>query len=397
MSRIVKTSESLIVEAKRKAEICVLFYPPYYATELERPEAGASGLVFNASSIRRPAYFDGLLRVLQVLNIDYDMADLANAPVKEFMHYRQVWAFSTDEMNAADQQKLVDYVNAGGNLVIYPHLPDREMSQKPCTLLRDSISPDRDSISVVSSQTETIDSPLIDLFNLQDIKCANPQVIYDEAMLGGAEIIARTIKGSACGFSKQVGKGTVIHLGTWLGFDTEGHKPAYEALLARSGSTLRQATVSHENLAVRERFTDDGSGMLFIANYYNEEFSGNVKYKHPRTGDSISIPYDGSTMVWPALYGVLSPLCLKLAEGLSILHCTSDILDISKEDHCIKMTLYCDRDLRGEIVFEGSNVDSIKSVIIDDIECKIVRDRNRVVTSFKHQHKIEIILTIKLH
>ncbi len=38
MSKIIKTSENIIVEAKRKAEVCVLFYPPYYATELERPE-----------------------------------------------------------------------------------------------------------------------------------------------------------------------------------------------------------------------------------------------------------------------------------------------------------------------------------------------------------------------
>jgi len=431
MGRIVKTSESIIVEAKRKAEVCVLFYPPYYATELERPETGASGLLFNASSIRRPAYFDGLLRVLQLLNIDYDMADLANAPAEEFMHYRQVWAFSTDEMNAADQQKLVDYVNAGGNLVIYPYLPDREMSQKPCTLLRDSISPnrdsispirdsisvdrdsisvdrdsispnrdsisvDRDSISVTPSRTETIDSPLIDLFYLRDIKCANPQVIYDEAMLGGAEVIARTIKGSACGFSKQVGKGTVIHLGTWLGFDTEGHKPAYEALLARSGATLQQATVSHENLAVRERFTSDGSGLLFIANYYNEEFSGSVKYKHPGTGDSISIPYDGSTIVWPALYGVLSPLCLKLAEGISILHCTSDILDISVQDHCIKIALFGDRDLRGEIVFEGPETRRISGIHIESGKADMQFSAGRLWVSYNHKHHQELTLTINL-
>ncbi len=79
MSKIVKTSENLIVEAKRKAEVCVLFYPPYYATELERPETGASELQFNYAAIRRPAYFDGLLKALQVLNMDYDMADLSKA------------------------------------------------------------------------------------------------------------------------------------------------------------------------------------------------------------------------------------------------------------------------------------------------------------------------------
>ncbi len=36
MNQIIKTSESIILNAKRKAEVCVLFYPPYYATELER-------------------------------------------------------------------------------------------------------------------------------------------------------------------------------------------------------------------------------------------------------------------------------------------------------------------------------------------------------------------------
>ena len=140
MSSLVKTSESLIVEAKRKAEICVLFYPPYYATELERPETGASGLHFNSSAIRRPAYFDGLLKVLQVLNIDYDMVDLCKASADTLGKYKQVWAFSTDEMNAGDQQTLVDYTKTGGQLVIFPYLPDREMSQKPCTIIRDAIS-----------------------------------------------------------------------------------------------------------------------------------------------------------------------------------------------------------------------------------------------------------------
>ena len=100
MSRIVKTSESLIVNAKRKAEVCVLFYPPYYATELERPETGHASFISMPSAIRRPAYFDGLLKVLQVLNIDYDMVDLSKSSADTLKRYKQVWAFCTDEMNA---------------------------------------------------------------------------------------------------------------------------------------------------------------------------------------------------------------------------------------------------------------------------------------------------------
>ena len=151
------------------------------------------------SAIRRPAYFDGLLKVLQVLNIDYDMIDLSKASAETLKNYKQVWAFSTDEMNARDQQAIVDYTKAGGNLVIFPYLPDREMSQKPCTIIRDALS-------IHPSGREIIDSPLIDIYDLKDIKCANPQIIYSEESLAGAEIIARTIKGSACGFAKETWK-----------------------------------------------------------------------------------------------------------------------------------------------------------------------------------------------
>ena len=388
MSRIVKTMETVIVEAERKAEICVLFYPPYYATELERPETGASELAFNASAIRRPAYFDGLLRVLQVMNIDYDMADLTRSTAGSLSRYKQVWAFATDEMNAADQQTLVDYATNGGNLVICPNLPDREMSQKPCTLLRDSIS-------ISPAGTETIDSPLIDLYGLQDIKCANPQAIYDEEKLAGCEIIARTIRGTACGFEKSFfGKGKIIHIGTWLGFDTEGHKPAYKAILERSGARLSRAFSDNENITVRQRFTPSGEGLLFIGNYYNEEHTGKVTYSHPISGDSISIPFDGTTMQWPPLYAVLSPLCLELAKGIRILHCTSDILRITKSEVGIDLLLTGDRDLAGEIVFEGERVDSIKSVWIDREKMIMQQFSNRIVIKYRHKQKEEFFLKL---
>jgi len=232
MSKIVKTSENIIVNAKRKANVCVLFYPPYYTTELERPVDKRCELQFTPSAIRRPAYFDGLLKVLQVLNIDYDMIDLSNASVDTLRNYIQVWAFSTDEMNARDQQTIVDYTKAGGNSVLFPYLPDREMSQKPCTIIRDALL-------ISPSGEENIDSPLIDIYDLKDIKCTNPQITYSEESLSGAEVIARNINGSASGFTKALGSGSLIHLGTWIGFDTEMHKLVYEEILNRSGAKLR--------------------------------------------------------------------------------------------------------------------------------------------------------------
>ena len=389
MSKIVRTSENLIVEAKRKAEVCVVFYPPYYATELERPETGASGLQYNPSAIRRPAYFDGLLKALQVLNIDYDLVDLCQAIAETLGKYKQVWAFSTDEMNAKDQQTLVDYTKAGGQLIIFPCLPDREMTQKPCAIIREAIS-------VEPSGTETIDSPLIDIYNLKDIKCANPQIIYDGQSLAGAEIIARTIRGSACGFAKTLGRGSVIHLGTWIGFDTESHKAVYEAILRKSGSTLRQASSSNGNIAVRERFSAHQTAVLFIGNYYNEEQEGKITYTHPESGEAINIPYSQDGLLLPALYGILTPVCMEVAEGIKILHSTSDILGVARNNGQLEITLYGDRDLAGEIIFEGPKVDRIQSATMCGGPAKMVRDGKRAAFTYNPKHKEEIILNIEI-
>ena len=389
MSRLVKTCGSLIAEAKRKAQICVLFYPPYYATELERPETGASGLRYNFSAIRRPAYFDGLLKALQILNIDYDMQDLRQATTDTLGQYKQVWAFSTDEMNAEDQKTLVDYTTAGGQLVMFPYLPDREMSQKPCAIIRQALS-------VEPSGTEIIDSPLIDIYNLKDIKCANPQTIYEEQSLGDAEIIARTLRGSACGFTKALGRGSIIHLGTWMGFDTEGHKAAYEAILSESGSNLRQASASNDNLAVRERFTPNHAGILFIGNYYNEAREGKVTYAHPESGEPIEVPYAQSRIIWPPLYGVLTPVCLEVSDGIKLFHSTSEILGVARSNGQMEITLQGDRDLAGEIVFEGDGVDRIKGAAVCGVPAKMVRDKERTAFLYTHKDREELTLRIEM-
>lgn len=389
MNQILKTSESIIVNAKRKAEICVLFYPPYYATELERPIGKECELQFTPSIIRRPAYFDGLLKVLQMLNVDYDMIDLGKVSAGSLSSYKQVWAFSTDEMNAGAQQTLVDYAKNGGNMVLFPYLPDREMSQAPCTIIRDALS-------ISPSGTESIDSPLIDIYNFKDIKCSNPQVIFSEESLAGAEIIARTIRGSACGFTKVLGKGSLTHLGTWIGFDTEGHKPVYETILKKSAAKLRQASSNNYHISVRERFTKDQSAILFIGNYYNEEHAGKVTYTHPESAESVTIPYLQHEMLWPSLYGILTPVCLHVADGLKILHCTSDILHVELQDGQLKIVLQGDYILAGEIVFEGINQSKIASATMDGEKLSMIRHENRIVINYSHKRKKEQVLTVKI-
>ena len=148
------------------------------------------------------------------------------------------------------------------------------MNQKPCTVLMDTFK-------IKSSQPEIIDSPLIKLYNLTDIKCSNPLIAYTTEAIDGATPIAFTLRGSICGFEKNVGKGKVVHLGTWLGFDTEGHLQAYTTILERSKAQLANASSTNNFITVRQKFNDTSESLLFVGNYYNENQSGKITISIP--------------------------------------------------------------------------------------------------------------------
>ncbi|MDD3735980.1 MAG: hypothetical protein PHO11_02335, partial [Bacteroidales bacterium] len=190
--------------------------------------------------------------------------------------------------------------------------------------------------------------------------------------------------------------GKVTFIGTWTGFDTEAHRLFYERLLKRSAARLRNALSDNGFIIVRQRFTDDGRGLLFAANYYNEEMKGSVIYKHPVTGESVSLPYNGGVIMWPPLRAMLSPLCLQLTVGLILLHSTSDLLGLNKEGGEIFLTLSGDRDLAGETVIEGPEASRISNAEINGVPAEITVIQERRVITYCHGHGEEMILKIVL-
>ena len=387
MSKIIKTSENIIVEAKRIAEVGVLFYPPYYATELERPVDSASDIIFNFSAIRRGAYFDGLLKALQVLNIEYDMLDL-NKSATGWSKYKQIWVFSTDEMNAPEQVKIVEYIRNGGNIVLYPNMPVREMNGTGCTIIRDAVG-------VKPIGTDAFDSALIDVLGIKDIKCANPQMVYNGDDLIDAQIIAQNIRGKIVGFSKKTGKGTFSHIGTWWGYDTETHKDVYKKLLKLSDAKLHNAESDNYFVNVRERFTSAGEAMLFVGNYYNEEQPVSITYTHPTTGEMVKMPISSEKLEMPNLYAILTPIGLKLSQNLQLLHTTSDVLNIENSENEWSIQLFGHRDLLGELVLEGDGIQNISSVYSNEISTEFSLVGNKLVVTYQHLHKKDFKLRIK--
>ncbi|MBV5342619.1 hypothetical protein JZU68_03055, partial [bacterium] len=141
-----------------------------------------------------------------------------------------------------------------GNIVLYPNMPVREMNGAPCTIIRDGVG-------VKPIGTDAFDSALIDVLGIKDIKCANPQMVYNADDLKDAEIIAKNIRGKIVGFMKDIGAGTFAHIGAWWGFDTESHKDVYQKLLLRSDAKQHNAESDNYFVNVRERFIPSGEAI----------------------------------------------------------------------------------------------------------------------------------------
>jgi len=132
-----------------------------------------------------------------------------------------------------------------------------------------------------------------------------------------------------------------------------------------------------------------------VANYYNEERSGSVTYTHPKSGEAVHLPLSGKAVTWPALYSVLTPVCLKISKGLKILHSTSDILGLEMKDGELHLTLCGDRDLQGETIFEGQSAVNIRSADIGGRGVEVTRIGNRIALTYSHEHKKEMNLKIR--
>jgi hypothetical protein len=97
---------------------------------------------------------------------------------------------------------------------------------------------------------------------------------------------------------------------------------------------------------------------------------------------------------WPPLMAVLTPVCMELTEGITMLHSTSDMLDFGMTGKELQITLCGDRDLPGEIILEGPGTVRVCSAEIDNLPLGIVRKGERAAITYRHEHGRESLLKI---
>jgi beta-galactosidase len=274
VNRVINKEKEDLLLSEVKSEICVGLYKPYFYTELttsqmlkdKRLDVTKLGLTYDPRFVREELLFNGLLRGLQTLNFNYDIKDLENISVKELLNYKQLWIVTTEFMDAKTQKHLVDYVKAGGHLIIYPTIPSLDLYLNNCTTLKEGFD-------LQCSKSES--SNKVNALGIEDLF-----TIFKQKSIFGSnekEAAAKTDNGEICGIRKKIGKGFLTSFGFAFGYTSDEHLQLIEKVISFN-KIKREAKVSDPDIQYVIRNGKKYS-YLFLLNYHNQRKTFSVNSK----------------------------------------------------------------------------------------------------------------------
>lgn len=243
-----------ISDASLESEIAVNFYSPYYETEFLQPIFGKSRIFSRKGRLthdirlaRERYFFDGWLKVLQFLNRGYSFIDVNKEtdPGK----FKTLVVFSLDFMDRRTQRKIVDYIKSGGNAILYPMAPVKDLRFETDITLLDTLGIRQKGVR----RNATVKAGSLRIGQV------GPVSIYTS---DNADVIATTETGEWCALQKRFGRGRVTLVGFGLPAFTEGHIPFYQQILGSPSD--RQIELDNPQIQFSHRRGRDYSVLFFF-------------------------------------------------------------------------------------------------------------------------------------
>lgn len=299
-----------LAASKKEHDISVGFYMPYYMTQYLKGDFAAK-----VESQRNRFFFDGICRLLEICGYNFNIADLQSG---EFNEEKNLIVFCLDFMDSQTQEKLYEFVKNGGNLIIGPDLPLRDLSGEKCEHLKQRLNlrPKATTDKFIKKGTDLM-------------------VIETSMKVFGSNQGAPLFKtegGGNCAIVKSVGDGKVVAFGFGLAHLFNYHADIMKAFLMKIG--LKPRVISSDREIKTVVRNNGGAAFLFVANYH--QLDKEVKLDLPETVGKI--PEKGSFKM-PARSCRVLPLNFKLTDRINIIKTTSQILDVIKGEEKVTISL----------------------------------------------------------
>ena len=253
---------------------------------------------------------DFIARGLALTHRAFDMIELTRADL-DAAATPLCWVMLEKQCPPAVQQKLLDYINQGGKLILIGRMCVEGFDHEPCTILKDTLG-----IEVINSDAPFTPTT-ITIFDYQDVP-----VSFVESYTGQFdEVFAIRANGEVVGFVRALGQGQAMFLGAALTADTlEDLDIIHQMALKMDCPPPFQLS---EWADVRLSQGDKG-GFLFINNYQDDPVAPTITYDNETLFGGYPIPL-------PARRGLILPLDWQLNDDVTLHYSTAEITAMSDD------------------------------------------------------------------
>lgn len=128
--------------AKYIADITLGFYTAYNSSQVYVKYGNVDKQLFE-KQIRIPVganeFMQDTMKSFIEKNIDYRCVDIKRAPLEELLNIPILIVLAQEIMDVETQEKLITYVRNGGNLVLMPQIPERNLKLSMATNIREKL------------------------------------------------------------------------------------------------------------------------------------------------------------------------------------------------------------------------------------------------------------------
>jgi beta-galactosidase len=358
---IVKSFGPQLSGTVKDFDTAVGFYTPYYETEyLSGPE------IEKLENRKRALFYDGLMRLLQLNNINFRFLDIQKLPLEELKKYPSLFVFSLEFMDAATQRKLAEYASGGGKLVLNPRVPEKDLNMDKCTVLADALG-------VADTGKAEKNFYIVD-----GIDCMAEGELHTFTHPASAKVIGRALDKRTCSALIGCGKGEALIIGAGI-----YHLFDYHIELVRRFAGLVGVKPSigvQKDLQATLRKNND-CGFLFVANFHGVGRETRITMVLPGESKQTVFPSKGKMKI-PERRGYVIPLNAKLPSGGRIRYSTAEILGVKKTGGKTRLTVRGAANSAVELELTNRAGSAVKRAVLDGKALKLKKTGQGVLVSF---------------
>ena len=328
LARSVKTmmavGDKLAAMQEERDNLAFAFIPDYYMTEYKYPGSlRMGGIVENLQADRGPNAWEILVKAMLFGCYRFSSVNVQDKPLDAQTTPVLVLA-SARYMDGRVQQKLVDYLHAGGGVLLYGEVPVADMEGKPCTLLADALG-----LKAAGSRTASRNYYLSVyaagwLAPRAEVSTHYAQVFEPER----GEVLLRVVgTDEACAFDIQVGHGRAIVVTAAYICDVA----LFRSILEKLGSTpmLRHDNPYH-GIFLTSSANPDGERFVHLLNLDGFEKALHLTYN----GREL---LEGQPLILRGREGVMLPLNVSLGDT-RIVYSTAEIARVEGDSMEFRLT-----------------------------------------------------------